>query len=287
MNYKNYKVKGIEFRATDGRLTCTIDQCGVAATYPFPKGTYRAPAKYLLMDLDGTTVKSEEFWIWLIEKTVQELLCDRNFTFGAEDIPYVSGFSTLEHLDYCIKKYGLRKNLLEANGLYHKIAQTELNELLAGRGNISAFHPRENLKEFLSEVKGRGLGIGLATSGLDYKAIPEIVSVFRLLNMGDPLDFYDGIITGGKRKTKGLYGTIGEMAVKPHPWVYAELAMGLGVADKSEAIVLEDSSSGLVSGRLAGFDVIGFNDGNIPASGMAEQTYAMADTFEDVCKLLK
>ena len=35
-----------------------------------------------------------------------------------------------------------------------------------------------------------------------------------------------------------------------------------------------------------GFDVIGFNDGNILASGMAEQTYAMVDTLDDVLKLL-
>lgn len=104
--------------------------------------------------------------------------------------------------------------------------------------------------------------------------------------MGDPLAFYDAIITGGKRKQKGQYGTIGELAVKPHPWLYAELAVGLGITDKSQAIVLEDSSAGLISGRLAGFGVIGFNDGNILPSGMAEQTYAMVNTFEDVLQIL-
>ena len=288
MSFKDYKVKGINFfeNEKDGQLMCTISQCGVSATYPMEKGNYQAPAKYVLMDLDGTSVQSEEFWIWLIEKTAQELTNDPSFAFTAEDIPYVSGFSTMEHLDYCLKKYKIPKTILEANAAYHKIAERELNEILEGRGNVAAFHPRKGLKEFLFALKERGIKIGLVTSGLEYKAIPEILSVFRLLDMGDPKDFYDGIITGGKRKTKGLYGTIGELAVKPHPWVYAELAVGLGVSDKSQVVVLEDSSAGLISGRLAGFDVIGFNDGNILASGMAEQTYAMVDTFDDVLKLL-
>ena len=286
MNFENYKVKGITFEEKEGELQCTIDQCGVRATYPLVPANYSGKAKYVLMDLDGTTVKSEEYWIWLIEKTVKQLLGDPNFTFAQEDIPYVSGFSTIEHLDYCIKKYNIPTDVLAANRLYHKTAEYELNEILEGRGNASAFHPREGLKEFFAELKNRGIKIGLATSGLDYKAIPEIVSAFRNLNLGEPLAFYDAIITGGKRKLQGDYGTMGEMAAKPHPWVYAELAMGLGVLDKSEVIVLEDSSSGLISARLAGFDVIGFNDGNILASGMAEQTYAMVDTLDDVLKLL-
>lgn len=286
MNFKNYKVKGITFAEQDGTLYCTIDQCGVKAIYPLEKTNYNGNAKYVLMDLDGTTVKSEEFWIWLIEKTVKKLLGDPNFTFAEEDIPFVSGFSTIEHLDYCIKKYKINVDVLEANRQYHEMAEYELGEILEGRGNAEAFHPREGLKEFFSELKKRGIKIGLATSGLDYKAIPEILSAFRNLDMGDPTAFYDAIITGGKRKTNGNYGTVGEMAAKPHPWVYAELAMGLGILDKSQVVVLEDSSSGLLSAKLAGFDVIGFNDGNILASGMAEQTYAMVDTFDDVLKLL-
>ncbi|HBM70324.1 MAG TPA: haloacid dehalogenase, partial [Firmicutes bacterium] len=47
-------------------------------------------------------------------------------------------------------------------------------------------------------LKKKNIKIGLATSGLDYKAIPEIVSAFKTLNMGDPLTFYDCIVTGGK-----------------------------------------------------------------------------------------
>ena len=285
-DFSQYKLNGVAFREENGVPVCTIQQCGVTATYPFLPFTYQAPAKFVMMDLDGTSVQSEEFWIWLIEKTAGKLLKNPKFTLSAEDIPFVSGFSTIEHLEYCIKKYEIQATALEANCAYHEIAEYELKEILEGRGNVSAFRPREGLKDFLLELKARDIKIGLATSGLDYKAIPEILSAFRVLGLGDPTEFYDGIVTGGKRKVRGAYGTLGEMAVKPHPWVYAELALGLGVADKSQAIVLEDSSAGLISGRLAGFGVIGFNDGNIIKSGMKEETYAMVDGLSDVLKML-
>ena len=237
------------------------------------------------MDLDGTTVISEEFWIYLIEKTIKQI-SSPDFCLSEEDTPYVSGFSTAEHLEYCLKKYGIDKSVNQALDIYHKTARFELNEIMEGRGNIDAFKPRTGLKEFLYALKKAGIKIGLATSGLDYKAIPEIVSAFRVLDMGDPIEFYDAIITGGRRKGEGEYGTIGEIAVKPHPWIYAELVTSLNI-DKSHAIVLEDSSAGLIAGRLAGMNVIGFSDGNLVQSGLSEETTLLVDSFADILKWLR
>lgn len=285
-NYKNCKLNNIYFREGENGVECTIDQTGVCATYPLKPATFEPRAKALLMDLDGTTVQSEEFWIYLIEKTVKSLLKNEKFAFTEEDIPYVSGFSTIEHLTYAMKKYRVDSDLSKANAAYHAIAEHELKEILEGRGNVSAFKPRENLKEFLQEVKGNGIKIGLVTSGLDYKAIPEIVSTFRVLNMGDPLAFYDAIITGGKRKIAGDYGTLGELSVKPHPWVYAEIGMSLAGDNKKNVITLEDSSSGVLSSRLAGYGVIGLSDGNIYKSGMQSFCVKMADSLQDVLKTI-
>ena len=72
-------------------------------------------------------------------------------------------------------------------------------EIVAGRGRDDAFEPAPGLKDFLLELKGRGIKIGLVTSGLHEKAWPEILAAFRQLGMGDPLDFYDAIITAGER----------------------------------------------------------------------------------------
>lgn len=280
-----YKVNGVEFFDFDGKPYCQIDQCGVKAIYPFGKPTTKFPIQAVLMDLDGTTVISEEFWIYLIEKTVQ-ILTTPDFRLSQEDVPFVSGFSTAEHLEYCLKKYNIDKTVFEALNAYHKAAEFELNEIMQGRGNQQAFKPREGLKEFLYALKGKGIKIGLATSGLDYKAIPEIVSCFNLLEMDNPVDFYDAVITGGRRKGKGDYGTIGELAVKPHPWIYSELANGIGV-DIAHTVVIEDSSAGLLSGRIAGMNVIGFNDGNLIQSGLYEECVFMADNFDQILKFLK
>ncbi len=285
-NYKNCKLNNIYFREGKNGVECTINQTGVCATYPLLPAVFKPKAKALLMDLDGTTVQSEEFWIYLIEKTVKTLLKNEKFSFVEEDIPYVSGFSTIEHLTYAMKKYHLACDIATANATYHAIAEHELKEILEGRGNVSAFKPRENLKDFLMEVKGNGIKIGLVTSGLDYKAIPEIVSTFRVLNMGNPLDFYDAIITGGKRKIAGDYGTLGELSVKPHPWVYAEIGMALAGDNKENVITLEDSSSGVLSSRLAGYGVIGLSDGNIIQSGMVSFCVKMVDSLEPILSII-
>ena len=49
------------------------------------------------MDLDGTSVRSEEFWIWIIEKTTASMLDDESFKIEDSDIPFVSGHSVSEH----------------------------------------------------------------------------------------------------------------------------------------------------------------------------------------------
>lgn len=285
--HNNYKVNGINFIDKDNELFVEINQCGVDCFYPLRDVKTNEKVKYVLMDLDGTTVKSEEFWVYLIECTTKEMLGDPSFKLEAADAPFVSGFTTVEHLTYCKNKYSFKQSINEALECYHRIARFELNEIMQGRGNVNAFKPREGLLDFLTCLKRNGIKLGLATSGLDYKAIPEIVSTFKTLNMKEePLEFYDAIITGGRQKNTGEYGTIGELAVKPHPWIYSELALGLGVKDLADAVVIEDSSAGLLSGKLAGMNVIGFNDGNLRASGLDDQCIVMVDTFEDIKKFL-
>ena len=88
--------------------------------------------------------------------------------------------------------------------------------------------------------------------------------------MGDPLKFYDAIISAGHAITRGQSGTLGELEPKPHPWLYAETArVGLGIEPgmRSRVIGMEESGAGVVSVRLAGFACIGVAGGNIEKSG--------------------
>ena len=220
------KVGIVEFSCKGGRLTGCVKSCGVTAEYAVEPVVLKKPVEAILMDLDGTTLTSEAFWIFIIETTVQKLLGNKKFSLEDADIPFVSGFTTVEHLRYCIAKYAPDMLLETALRIYHETAEKELDKIMKGEGRIDAFKPAEGLKEFLLGVKSCGIKIGLATSGLDYKAIPEIVAAFRTLRMGDPLAFYDSVITGGRRKDVGGYGSLGEIVSKPHPWLYGACVYG-------------------------------------------------------------
>ncbi len=254
----------------DKTLVYINSQMGAPAIYPLPAARFEGPAEAVLMDLDGTSVHSEHFWIWVIEQTTARLRNEPKFKLEAVDEPHVSGHSVSEHLSYCIRKYCPHKTVEEARRHYFDIVHHEMAEIMAGRGQPNAFEPAPGLAEFLRKLKEHKIKIGLVTSGLYEKAWPEILSAFRTLKLGDPLEFYDAIISAGHAIRKGQVGTLGELAPKPHPWLYAETArVGLGIepARRHRVIGIEDSGAGVVSIRLAGFAAIGITGGNLEKSG--------------------
>ena len=90
---------------------------GYPAYYPLHPVVPRRPVRAVLMDLDGTSVHSEPFWIWIIEQTTASLLGDPGFRLEPADQPYVSGHSVSEHLQYCIDKYCPAATVEEARRL--------------------------------------------------------------------------------------------------------------------------------------------------------------------------
>ena len=247
------------------------------------------PIKAVLMDLDGTSVKSEEFWIWIIEKSIASLLCNPKFELEDADMPYVSGHSVTEHLSYCIDKYMPGGSLEKAREFYFMHTHNEMDAIMKGKGRANAFTPTEGLKDFLCALKDKGIKIGLVTSGLYEKAMPEIISAFNTLNLGDPKDFYDSIISAGFPLGKGRVGTLGELSPKPHPWLYAETAnVGLGIPfeERNRVVGIEDSGAGVCSVRLAGFTTIGLAGGNIKSSGTEDFCEYYEETLADILKII-
>ena len=59
---------------------------GYPAYYPLHPVELRKPVKAVLMDLDGTSVRSEEFWIWIIQLTTATLLDKPKFELEAADL---------------------------------------------------------------------------------------------------------------------------------------------------------------------------------------------------------
>ncbi len=287
---KDGKVEFVEFAG--GRIMARVNSSsGWPAYYPVHPVEIRKPVKAVLMDLDGTSVQSEHFWIWIIELTTASLLGDKSFSLESSDLSHVSGHSVSEHLQYCINKYCPGKSLVEARRLYFEHTHREMKEIMEGRGKADAFTPTPGLKDFLMILKDQQIKIGLVTSGLYEKAMPEIISAFRQLKMGDPVDFYDAIITAGFPMRKGRdVGTLGELEPKPHPWLYAEVAkvgLGLNFEDRNHIVGIEDSGAGVCSIVLAGFACVGMAGGNIIESGTRSLCSHYCSKFEEIAELLK
>lgn len=281
------KIDIIEFG--DKKLCYVKSSMGYPAIYPMHETRFEKKAEAVLMDLDGTSVHSEEFWMWIIERTTARLLGKSDFKREAEDEPFISGHSVSEHLQYMIDKYIKGGSLELARRYYFEIVGYEMDEIMKGRGKQDAFTPAPGLKEFLLALKGEGIKIGLVTSGLYEKAMPEIVFAFRQIDMGDPTEFYDSIITAGQALRKGQTGTLGELEPKPHPWLYAETArVGLGIPfeRRHKVIGIEDSSAGVVSIKLAGFACAGISGGNIDAAGMDDMCDYRIENLADMLEII-
>jgi beta-phosphoglucomutase-like phosphatase (HAD superfamily) len=262
---------------------------GHAAYYPLHPAAIGKPIRAVLMDLDGTSVRSEGFWIWIIERTVASLLGDRSFQLEEEDLPLVSGHSVSEHLAYCLGKYCPDRQLEEAREQYYRHTRREMGEILAGRGRAGAFKPAPGLREFLLELKARGLKSGLVSSGLHEKAYPEILAAFRTMDLGRPEDFYDVMITAGFPLRAGEAGTLGELSPKPHPWLYAEayrVGLGIPFEERDSVVGIEDSGAGVCAIRLAGLAPIGIAGGNIEQSGTRGLCHAYGERLADVLDVI-
>ncbi len=282
------KVEFIAFE--DHTLGYVRSAMGYPAYYPVLPIKLEKPVKAVLMDLDGTSVRSEHFWIWIIQMSTASLLGDPKFELEEEDMPFVSGHSVSEHLQYCVRKYCPDRTVEQARKFYFQHTGRELKAIMDGGGRKDAFTPSPGLKEFLLELKSMGVKIGLVTSGLFEKAWPEIVSAFRTLDMGDPKEFYDAIVSAGFPMRKGEVGTLGELSPKPHPWLYAEtcrVGLGIDATDRHAVVGIEDSGAGVCSIRLAGFTTIGFGGGNINDSGTRELCSYFCDNFEEVLEVIR
>ena len=280
----------VEFIAFSNHTLAYVKSAlGYPAYYPIHPVRIEKPIKAVLMDLDGTSIRSEEFWIWIIEKTTASLLNNPKFQLEEADLPFVSGHSVSEHLKYCINKYCPGQSLEKARSYYFEHTHREMKEIMEGRGKEGAFVPAPGIKEFLLELKAMGVKIGLVTSGLYEKAWPEIVAGFRTLKLGDPRNFYDAIITAGFPLRKGEVGTLGELSPKPHPWLYAEVSrVGLGIPfeERNSVVGIEDSGAGVCSIRLAGFPTIGIAGGNILSSGTKALCTSYCETFDEILRII-
>lgn len=234
---------------------------GPNAWYSVVDPVIPARPKAVLMDLDGTTALTERIWNDLIQDVARELLEKPNFLLSKEDIPHVSGFSVEENIRYVLTKYGTRHQYEEkvARGLDMQAGMMKSLLDRLSRGEDSAtrlIEPAPCLKDMLCWLREQGVKIALVSSAPEVKVLAEIRCVFDKLGMGDPVMFYDAIVTTGISAKAGQVGTMGEVCSKPHPWLYSEALRQLEVA-AGDAIGIEDSSAGILALTAAGIPSIG------------------------------
>ena len=65
----------VEFVAFENQTLAYVNSAlGYGAYYPLHPVNRNGKIKAVLMDLDGTSVRSEDFWIWIIEKTTEYII---------------------------------------------------------------------------------------------------------------------------------------------------------------------------------------------------------------------
>lgn len=264
------------------------NKIGIFPSFAMLPATIKPPIKGVLLDLDGTCVKSESFWIAVILETVNRTR--RGFDmpplegFDSSELPHISGRTVPEHLLYCIDSYCPKATLGDIQNLYTQIAEEYMTKLNNGELNIDAFEPAEGFKELLLMLKENDIKIGIVTSGLHYKAWPELKQAMEKLNLGDAGDFFDAILTSGTLAKKGVCGTMGNAIAKPWPNIYFEAAQVLGFTmdQREHYIGIGDSNSDVGSLRFMGTPFIGVAHGNIEAGG----TKCMCAHFaESLCEV--
>ena len=179
------KVEFVDFGRHE--LALVRSALGYPAYYPVHPVAIEKPVKAVLMDLDGTSVRSEPFWIWMIQLTTASLARRPGVRArGRRPALTCPATASPSICEYCIRKYCPGRTVEEARALYFEHTHREMAEILAGRGRRDAFVPAPGLEDFLRALKARGIKVGLVTSGLHEKAYPEIVAAFRRADAGRP-----------------------------------------------------------------------------------------------------
>lgn len=278
----------------DGVEVILNNKVGIFPSFAMLPARMKAPLKGVLLDLDGTCVKSEAFWIAVILEAVNRMRARLGMppvgAFGDSELPHISGRTVPEHLLYCIQHYCPRATLGELQDLYTDIAEEYMQRLNAGELDIDAFEPAEGLKELLLMLRANDVKIGIVTSGLYYKAWPELKQAMDKLGLGDPTAFFDAILTSGTLAKKGsACGTMGNAIAKPWPNIYFEAAQVIGFTmdEREHYVGVGDSASDVGSLRLMGVPFIGVAHGNIEQGGTKCLCTDFVASLADVRDLLE
>ena len=189
--------------------------------------------KAFLFDFDGVITDSEPYVFEVLKQMIKDNFgielpySDINMTIGCSDRKVAEYIATEYHIDYSVElSEKLKKNYPDYYFEYEGIK------------------PFPYLRDLLSILKDRGRKVAIVSS-TDRTHLEAALSRMGLSG------FIDTIISGSDVQNK-----------KPSPEPYLKGLEALSV-DKQDAVVIEDSPTGIQSAVNAGIDCIGFEGSEV------------------------
>jgi len=195
--------------------------------------------KACIFDLDGVIVDTARYHFIAWKALAEEL----GFVFTEEDNERLKGVSRMQSLEILLEIGKLQFTREE------KLAMAEKKNALYV-SYIEKMTPGEILpgvKEFLEEIRGKGIGVALGSASKNSPMILEQIGLAQLFD----------VVVDGNSITEA----------KPNPEVFLRGAERLGVLP-SKCVVFEDAIAGVEAARNAGMHCVGIGE---------PQTLGMAD----------
>jgi HAD superfamily hydrolase (TIGR01509 family) len=194
-----------------------------------PPGRPRSFPAAVLMDMDGTLVDTEPYWI----ETEFELAAQYGGTWSQEHGLALVGNDLLESGRY-ILRHMFAPDAAGARLTPEQVVELLLDGVVARVEQAVPWRP--GARELLASLAEAGVPCALVTMSYQRFVAPILAQL--------PAGVFAEIVTGD-RVSQG----------KPHPEAYLKAAAGLGV-EPSACIAIEDSNTGATSADAAGCTVL-------------------------------
>lgn len=211
--------------------------------------------KAVIFDMDGLMIDSER----VIYSYYMEVLSERGYEFNLTFYKQFLGKTRVTVMKMLCDHYGSSFPVQEVWDDIHERAKIHMQKEV----------PLKNgLIELLTYLKENNIKTMVATSS-DRWRVDMILEVAKLNS------YFDDVICGNEVKNG-----------KPDPEIFLTAAKKLEVETK-DALVLEDSESGILAAYRGNIDVICIPDLKFPEEEYANKTTAILNSLEEVIDYLK
>lgn len=223
------------------------------------------PIRGVLLDLDGTSLDSEEFWVSMLSAS---LVAAGGPPTGLSqaDREHLRGGTTRDHLAYVHRSYNLDCGRESFASIYHEVVDAHFFEApdYELTQSFSLSPGFRELRNYLNEVD---IPLALVTNGSEQKARRELEIMAHHLDL-DTADVCTTLWCGTNEPETNVVHPVGLLAGKPHPWPYLEAAVvGLGMTaeDLPSVLAVDDTLVGVASARIAGVVPYSFRNSSVAA----------------------